>query len=204
MSKAEDIIFKIITIGDSGVGKTSILKRYVYNSYNINSLATVGVNFSFKDVVLKDGTKVQLKLIDTAGQEKYKSLAKTYYKNTEGVLFVFSFDDKKSFDNLTNWIDEFKENNGNENIPTLLIGNKSDVPKKEVDQESINKLLSQHKMKYIESSALNNENIDQIFDDLSERMYIYSKSISKNKQQGKTLAKFEQKKKISCLLCRAD
>ena len=204
MSKAEDIIFKIITIGDSGVGKTSILKRYVYNSYNINSLATVGVNFSFKDVVLKNGTKVQLKLIDTAGQEKYKSLAKTYYKNTEGVLFVFSFDDKKSFDNLTNWIDEFKENNGNENIPTLLIGNKSDVPKKEVDQESINKLLSQHKMKYIESSALNNENIDQIFDDLSERMYIYSKSISKNKQQGKTLAKFEQKKKISCLLCRAD
>ena len=204
MSKAEDIIFKVITIGDSGVGKTSILKRYVYNSYNINSLATVGVNFSFKDVVLKDGTKVQLKLIDTAGQEKYKSLAKTYYKNTEGVLFVFSFDDKKSFDNLTNWIDEFKENNGNENIPTLLIGNKSDVPKKEVDQESINKLLSQHKMKYIESSALNNENIDQIFDDLSERMYIYSKSISKNKQQGKTLAKFEQKKKISCLLCRAD
>ena len=204
MSKAEDIIFKVITIGDSGVGKTSILKRYVYNSYNINSLATVGVNFSFKDVVLKNGTKVQLKLIDTAGQEKYKSLAKTYYKNTEGVLFVFSFDDKKSFDNLTNWIDEFKENNGNENIPTLLIGNKSDVPKKEVDQESINKLLSQHKMKYIESSALNNENIDQIFDDLSERMYIYSKSISKNKQQGKTLAKFEQKKKISCLLCRAD
>ena len=204
MSKAEDIIFKIITIGDSGVGKTSILKRYVYNSYNINSLATVGVNFSFKDIVLKNGTKVQLKLIDTAGQEKYKSLAKTYYKNTEGVLFVFSFDDKKSFDNLTNWIDEFKENNGNENIPTLLIGNKSDVPKKEVDQESINKLLSQHKMKYIESSALNNENIDQIFDDLSERMYIYSKSISKNKQQGKTLAKFEQKKKISCLLCRAD
>ena len=204
MSKAEDIIFKIITIGDSGVGKTSILKRYVYNSYNINSLATVGVNFSFKDVVLKNGTKVQLKLIDTAGQEKYKSLAKTYYKNTEGVLFVFSFDDKKSFDNITNWIDEFKENNGNENIPTLLIGNKSDVPKKEVDQESINKLLSQHKMKYIESSALNNENIDQIFDDLSERMYIYSKSISKNKQQGKTLAKFEQKKKISCLLCRAD
>ena len=117
MSKAEDIIFKVITIGDSGVGKTSILKRYV-NSYNINSLATIGVNFSFKDIILKDGTKAQLKLIDTAGEEKYKSLAKTYYKNTEGVLFVFSFDDKKSFDNLTNWIDEFKENNGNENIRT--------------------------------------------------------------------------------------
>ena len=95
--------FKIIFLGDSGVGKSSIIMRYIHNTFSDNHISTVGVGFSYKEVTVKDGTKIQLKLIDTAGQEKYKSISKSYYKNAEGVLFIFAYDDKKSFDDIEDW-----------------------------------------------------------------------------------------------------
>ena len=88
----ESIMFKIITLGNSGVGKTSIIKRYVFNQFDQSAISSIGVIFSFKDVLIEGdkNKKVKLKLIDTAGEEKYRSLSKTYYKNAEAVLFVYS------------------------------------------------------------------------------------------------------------------
>ena len=88
-------IFKVITLGDSGVGKTSIITRYTSGTFKEHRLSTAGSVFHFKDVVLKDGTKIKLKLIDTAGQEKYRAMAKSYYKNAQGILLIFSYDSKK-------------------------------------------------------------------------------------------------------------
>ena len=86
----ESLQFKIITLGDCGVGKKSIIKRYVYKNFDENQLTTIGISFSFKEVILKDGTKISLKFINTGGQEKYRALSKSYFKNAKGVLFIFS------------------------------------------------------------------------------------------------------------------
>ena len=96
----EELIFRIITLGNSGVGKTSILKRYVFNKFEESAISSIGVIFSFKDVAIKndENKKVKLKLIDTAGEEKYRSLSKSYYKTAEAVIFVFALNSKESFD----------------------------------------------------------------------------------------------------------
>ena len=85
----ENIVFRIITLGNSGVGKTSILRRYAYEMFNEDIMTTIGVNLVFKEITLKNGKTIKLKLIDTAGQEKYKALTKSYYKNADGVFFCF-------------------------------------------------------------------------------------------------------------------
>ena len=113
MSKDQDeekLTFKIITLGESGVGKTSILRRYVYNLYDDNSISTIGLSFVFKEITLKNNEKVQLKLIDTGGQEKYRALAKSYFKNADGVFFVYAIDNEDSFNNIKDWIELFNEN----------------------------------------------------------------------------------------------
>ena len=100
--------FKIITLGNSGMGKSAIIKRYVYNIFNQDTLPTIGMNISFKDLILENRKKVKLKIIDTAGEEQYKAITKSYYKNADGVFFVFVLDDIKSFQNIKTWINNFK------------------------------------------------------------------------------------------------
>ena len=113
----EELVFKVITIGDSSVGKTSIIRRYIYNVFDDNTMSTIGLTFCFKEVKLKNGKKVQLKLVDTAGQEKYNALTKSYFKNVDGVLFIFDFNNLESFQNIEKWINLFEENNNGKGIP---------------------------------------------------------------------------------------
>ena len=142
MSKNE-IMFKVITLGDSGVGKTSIIRRYANNIFDENVLSTIGVGFAFKEVELSNKKKIKLKLIDTAGQEKFKSLAKSYFKNVDGVLFVYSFEILESFQNLKEWIKLFNSNHyGKNGIPMFLVGNKSDLEEKD-DVEKNEKLVKE-------------------------------------------------------------
>ena len=198
-------VFKIITIGDSGVGKTSIIRRYVFNNFEDN-LTTIGVNFTFKDTILKNGKVVKIKLIDTAGQEKYKSLSKSYFKNVDGVLFVFAFNDKRSFDNIREWMQLFNENNnGKEGIPKYLIGNKDDLDtNNKVDKGSIDSFLNEtnNEFEYRSVSALKDDNrIDELFQDMAEKMFNNYKEgkqnlihLEKNKRDNKN-------KKVSCQIC---
>ena len=140
MSEKEELVFNIITLGNSGVGKTSIIRRYVYNSFEEKPLLTIGLQFAFKNLTLKSKKTIKLKLIDTAGQEKYRSLSKSYYKNADAVLFIFSFEDLKSFEEISGWIKEFKDcHHSEEKILKYLIGNKNDLTQK-VNQELIDEL----------------------------------------------------------------
>ena len=163
---------KIITLGESGVGKTSIIRRYIHNIFDENNLSTIGLNFSFKEVKLKDGNIINLKLIDTAGQEKYKALAKSYFKNIDAVLFVFAINSQESFDNIKNWIKLFDDNhNGKAGIPKYLIGNKSDQ-EREVKNDLVEQFKNENKeYKYYETSAKNNDGIDQLFQEIGEDLY---------------------------------
>ena len=203
--ESKELIFKIITIGNSGVGKTSIIKRYVHNSFDEQSLSTIGIGIAFKEVTLKNGKSIKLKFIDTAGQETYKALTKTYYKNTDGVLFIFSLDDRKSFVEISDWIKSFKNAN-NDNIPKYLIGNKSDLNEKCVEEEEIKQLKEEHDLiSCFYSSAKTNTNIDPIFQELSEKLYKNFKKSGKNSQSLIILEKKKMKEHDpKCILCIPD
>ena len=197
----EDDAMKVITLGETGVGKTSIIRRYINNIFEEKILSTVGLNFTFKQVKLKNGKSITIKLVDTAGQERFRALVKSYFKNIDAVLFIFSLDSKDSFDNMINWINLFNENhNGKEGIPRYLIGNKADKEKK-VQKEEIDDFINKNKIKYYETSAKDNAGIDELFQDLSEDLYkIIIEEGSKNKaQSSKKLTKFKKKKKSNCM-----
>ena len=119
--------FKIITLGDSGVGKSSIFRRYSENKFEEDTMSTIGLAFADKELTLQNKEKVKLKLVYTGGQERYKSLAKNYFRNADGVLFVFAHNDKESFDHIIDWIQLFDQNTTNKEIPRFLIGNKNDL-----------------------------------------------------------------------------
>ena len=200
MSEENEITFKIITVGESGVGKTSIFRRYVYNTFEENTLTTLGLQFSFKDVVLKNEQKIKLKLIDTAGEEKYRSLSKSYFKNSDVVLFVFALDNPDSFERINDWIDLFKENHDKvDKIPKYLVGSKNDLEQK-IEQGKINELAKKFDFKFITTSALSNNNIEYLFNDISETLF---KSYKPDKGQQKIRLKNKKEfKATKCSICQ--
>ena len=189
--------FKIVTIGDSQVGKTSIIKRYIDNKFHYNTVSTIGIFNSQKKIILKNGEEIILKLVDTAGQERYNSLSKNFFRNTHAVLFVFSFDSPKSFKNLGKWIKLFNEENTNQKkIVLYLIGNKKDL-KKEVDEDEISFFLEDNnEFFYKETSAKEEDNhINELFQEIGEKLYeINKKYKNSNKKEIKIS---EHKEKIN-------
>ena len=199
-SPENNLTFKIITLGNPGVGKTSIIQRYLRNIFDDNSMSTVGIQFSYKEVKLDNNESINLKLIDTGGQERYRSMSKSYFRNTDGVLFVFSLNNSESFKEITEWIQIFNENNnGKGNMPRYLVGNKCDL-QKEIEQEKIDAIANNYNLKYYETSAKENVEIDKLFEDISIILYQGSNS-NKNTEQKKIKINSqlqEENKKHSC------
>ena len=197
----EEIIFKIITLGDSGVGKTSIINRYIIGNFIDNVTSTLGVNFSYKKLIINKNVKITLKLIDTCGQEKYRALSKSYFKNTDGVLFVFGLNDKESFDNIKVWMECFNKECTIENVPKVLVGNKCDLEfDNDLDQNIINEFAEENKIKYFETSARENKNINDLFEEMGKM--IYKKGLPLDKQEESfVLSEIKQKKAGLCAKC---
>ena len=174
-NKESILTYKIITIGDTEVGKTAILKRVVSNTFEDYNLPTIGMNLSQKKITLKNNKEIALQLVDTAGQEKYKSLGKNYFKNAEGVLFVFALNNMQSFEDIPNWIKIFNESSDeNLNIPLYLIGNKKDLEEEiEVNEENIKNFLEKNNnfiYKAVSAKEENNE-IQDLFQEMAEKLY---------------------------------
>ena len=193
--------FNVITLGESSVGKTSIFTRFTSNTFEATGGgATIGVSFLFKDIILKSNTTIKLKLIDTAGEERYRSIAKSYYKNAQGVLFIFDLSNLNTFNCIEKWIESFKENtNSPINIPKYLVGNKSDLEHK-VPQESIDELVKKADLKYLATSAKDGSNIQELFKTLSEEMYDSNKKVP-NVQNKIKLSKLKEEPKESNCIC---
>ena len=173
MEKEDDVdVYKIITIGDSSVGKSSIIKRFIYNTFTEDTFTTIGMNMAMHKITLKNEKIVTLKLVDTAGQERYRSLAKNYFTNSDGVLFVFDLNNSESFDNISGWIKQFEESKIKDlSIPKYLIGNKNDLVCN-VEENVIKDFLSKNKdFKYMSTSAKENNNIKELFQDIAEIIY---------------------------------
>ena len=173
------LIFKMILIGDSGVGKTNILNRYVNDTFSETTKSTVGVELGTK-VEEYNNNKIKVQIWDTAGQERYKSITKTYYKGAKGAFIVYDITNKDTFKNVDKWIQDLREF-GEDDAAILIVGNKSDLEdKREVSTEEVKKKAEVYKMAYCETSALNAQNIDYAFQTLIK---LVSDNIEKKKYE---------------------
>jgi len=198
MSTKEEIKeFKIITLGDSGVGKTPIIKRFCENKFDNNNQSTIGINFSRKELIFDKKNKIILKLIDTAGQEKYKSLAKSYFKHVDVVLFVFSMNDIESFGTINAWMELFKENNNKEDIPKYLVGTKNDLDIT-VEQNLIEEFLQKNKITFMSTSSKKNNNIDELFKEIGEKLYLNISDKEDLKQNNIKIDNLKAKRRNRC------
>ena len=158
-------IFKIILVGDSGVGKTNILSRYVNDTFSESTKSTVGVELGCKIEEIND-TRVKIQIWDTAGQERYKSITKSYYKGAKGALIVYDISRKESFLNVDKWIGDLKEF-GEADLCILLVGNKCDLDNiRQVSMDEVSKKAEQYKIGFCETSALSAKNVDFAFKEL--------------------------------------
>ena len=170
-----DLLFKLILIGDSSVGKSNILLKYLKGEFDKNSKATVGVEFGTKNIMINN-KKIKIQIWDTAGQERYRSITSAYYKGAKGALIVYDITRKNTFDNIDKWISDLKLN-GDKNICILIVGNKSDLnEQREVDKELGKKKAEMFKTAFMETSALNGENISKAFEEVIEQIYQLNKN----------------------------
>ena len=151
-----DIIIKIVLVGDSAVGKTNLIQKYLRDKYDSDTKATIGVDFFAKDIVM-DNHKLKVQFFDTAGQEKYKSLCSTYYKNAEGVILAYDVTNRQSFDGVQSWLDELYRYQAKD-TKILLVGNKIDLEaKRQVTTDEGQIYANERKLFFMETSALTNK-----------------------------------------------
>ena len=165
-----DLMIKVILIGDSGVGKTNIMSKFLKNQFMENSKATVGVEFGSK-LFIHENHKIKAQIWDTAGQEKYKAITGAYYKGSKGALVIYDITRKETFANIEKWVNDLKTA-GDPKITIIIIGNKSDL----ADKRQITKEEGEEKAKsfgcaFLETSAFNGENIDKAFDIMVKEIY---------------------------------
>ncbi|CAD8061341.1 unnamed protein product [Paramecium primaurelia] len=157
-----DYLFKILLIGNSAVGKSSLLLRFADNVFNESFLPTIGVDFKIRTFDL-NGKTVKLQIWDTAGQERFKTITNSYYKGAHGIILVYDVTDKQSFKDVENWLAEV-EKYANENVVRVLVGNKVDLEsKREVTSEEGKELADSLNIRFIETSAKNSSNVEKAF-----------------------------------------
>jgi Ras-related protein Rab-8A len=165
-SNISNITLKILTIGESGVGKTCVLRRFVENKFMKNHLATIGIDFKTKTVQY-GGSSIKLKIWDTAGQERFRNITNQYYKGADGIALIFDVTDRKSFDKIKEWMMQIRCNTQADEIGLVLMGNKCDFESREVTPEDGEKLGQELGIKYYETSALDGKNINEAFNYLT-------------------------------------
>ena len=163
-----DFVGKIVVIGESNVGKSNILTRYCKNEFEKETKMTIGVEF-FTKIVTIQGKTLKFQIWDTAGQERYKSITNNYFLNTTAAIIVFDLTNKQSLDKVDFWMTEVKKHT-KEDLIVLLVGNKSDLNCQISDEEIKNKALN-HKIDYVETSALLNKNINEAFEKIIQKVY---------------------------------
>ena len=170
--KDYNYLFKVLILGDSFVGKTNMLKRFLNDEFDMNTKETVGVEFGSKNFILGEKEDiVKAHIWDTAGQERYRSVTKAYYKGAKGALLVYDITRKATFDNIDNWLIDLRTN-ADKDILILLIGNKSDlIDTREISEEEARTKAEQYNIAFLETSAKTGDNINKAFSQLIEEVY---------------------------------
>lgn len=160
-----NLLYKIIIIGDSNVGKSSLVLRYCDNKFIQNFISTIGIDFKIKTIEI-DGMKIKVQIWDTAGQERFRSISKAYYRGSHGIILVYDVTDKQSFNNLKIWINQL---NDMKEKPCVVVGNKVDTDKREVTYEDAKNFLTGYD--YFETSAKNNIGVNEMFEYLIQKVH---------------------------------
>ena len=198
-----DVLYRLVLIGDSGVGKTAILLRFSDNMFNSSFISTIGIDFRIKTIEVS-GKRVKLQIWDTAGQEQFHSVASSYYRNAHGIMLIYDITSAESFIHISKWVTNISRN-APTNVKQVLVGNKCDVDEgKRVIEKTRGKMLAQElDMPFLETSAKSDVNIDTLFELIT--MDIMESDAGRKKEEqdvvrlnGSVSPKKDKKKPKSC------
>jgi len=162
MNADYDYLFKLLLIGDSGVGKSCLLLRFSDDTYTDSYISTIGVDFKIRTIEL-DGKTIKLQIWDTAGQERFRTITSSYYRGAHGIIVVYDCTDLESFNNVKQWLEEI-DRYACENVNKLLVGNKCDLAsKKVVNYQNAKEFADGLGIPFLETSAKNSTNVEQAF-----------------------------------------
>lgn len=162
MTPEYDYLFKLLLIGDSGVGKSCLLLRFADDTYTESYISTIGVDFKIRTIEL-DGKTIKLQIWDTAGQERFRTITSSYYRGAHGIIVVYDVTDNESFNNVKQWLHEI-DRYACENVNKLLVGNKSDLTaKRVVSTEQGKEFAESLGIEFLETSAKTSTNVEQAF-----------------------------------------
>ena len=184
-----DFIFKVLLLGNSDVGKSSLILRYVDQVWSDTFVPTIGVDFKVKTLEIEN-KQIKMQIWDTAGQERFRNVISSYFRGSHGIFLIYDITNRDSFKNLENWLIEI-EKNASQNVLKILIGNKSDlVDDREIKTEEGQAFANRNGMKFIETSAKMNTNVNEAFETLAKLMMEFSseKKTLPTKNEAKVLS----------------
>ena len=169
MSSESSQTFKILTKGESNVGKTCILRRFVENKFSKIHLSTIGIDYRTKSLHVY-GKDIKLKIWDTAGQERYHNITSQIFKGADGIMLVYDVTEETSFVKIKDWMEQIVTNIGGDDISIVLLGNKCDVEERAITKENGQEMAESLKVSYYETSALNGTGINEAFEGLTKEI----------------------------------
>ncbi|XP_016341327.1 RAB11a, member RAS oncogene family, like isoform X2 [Sinocyclocheilus anshuiensis] len=164
-----DYLFKVVLIGDSGVGKSNLLSRFTRNEFNLESKSTIGVEFATRSIHV-EGKNVKAQIWDTAGQERYRAITSAYYRGAVGALLVYDIAKHLTYENAERWLTELQDH-ADSNIVIMLVGNKSDLRHlRAVPMDEAKAFAEKHGLSFLETSALDSSNVELAFQTILTEM----------------------------------
>ncbi|KAJ3678374.1 hypothetical protein LUZ60_002177 [Juncus effusus] len=184
MNQKADYVFKVVLIGDSAVGKSQLLARFARNEFNLDSKATIGVEFQTRTLSI-DGKTIKAQIWDTAGQERYRAVTSAYYRGALGAMLVYDISKHQTFEHVARWLEELR-GNADKDIVVMLVGNKSDlVTLRAVPTEDAKEFAQNESLFFIETSALESENVETAFSSVLKEIYkTHTKKTLGGKEEG--------------------
>eukprot|EP00764_Aduncisulcus_paluster_P013662 gnl/Carplike_NY0171/727_a1005_2184.p1 GENE.gnl/Carplike_NY0171/727_a1005_2184~~gnl/Carplike_NY0171/727_a1005_2184.p1 ORF type:complete len:212 (-),score=61.96 gnl/Carplike_NY0171/727_a1005_2184:42-677(-) len=165
-----DFLFKIVLIGESGVGKSQLLSRFTRNTFNIDSKSTIGVEFATRNVSIDD-KMIKAQIWDTAGQERYRAITSAFYRGAMGALLVYDITQHRTFEQIDRWLQELRDH-AESNIVIMLAANKTDLAHlRAVKRADGVAFAEEHGLSFIETSACDGSNVDEAFQQTLKKIY---------------------------------
>jgi len=187
-TRQHDHLFKLLIIGDAGVGKSSILVRFADNIFTPSYITTIGVDFKIRTIEL-GGEKIKLQIWDTAGQERFRTITATYYRGANGVLVVFDLSEPATFVSVKKWLQEIA--NHCDEVPRVLVGNKLDAPNRVVEQQDAETFANSQNIKYFETSAKSGVGVEEMFTEITKQALTLKKQDQQQNAQSNGAARVD-------------